>query len=288
MLDVELCSMEVETRRLSLRSRLRLNNGVEFPVLGLGVYQSPPGKVTQNAVRFALKTGYRLVDTARIYGNESDVGEAVRASGIPREEVFVTTKLWNSDQGYESTIRACEASLRRLGLDYVDLYLIHFPVPETRNSSWKAMKNLLKNGKCRAVGVSNFMIGHLRQLLESSDLVPAVNQVEFHPFLYQKELLDYCRGQGIQVEAYSPLARGERLRGPRIFAIGAKYSKTPAQALIRWGLQHGLVVIPKSVREERIRENSQVFDFNLSDEDMRVLDSLDENLRTNWDPTMVP
>ncbi len=280
--------MEVETRRLSLSSRLRLNNGVEFPVLGLGVYQSPPGRATQNAVRFALKTGYRLVDTARIYGNESDVGEAVRASGIPREEVLVTTKLWNSDQGYESTIRACEASLRRLGLDYVDLYLIHFPLPETRNSSWKAMKNLLKNGKCRAVGVSNFTIGHLKQLLEGSDLVPAVNQVEFHPFLYQKELLDYCRGQGIQVEAYSPLARGERLRDPRISAIGAKYSKTPAQALIRWGLQHGLVVIPKSVREERIRENSQVFDFNLSDEDMRVLDSLGENLRTNWDPTMVP
>ena len=280
--------MEIATSRLNLQSRVRLNNGVEMPVLGLGVYQSPPGRTTQNAVRSALKTGYRLIDTARIYGNEADVGEAIRNSGVPRDDIFVTTKLWNSDQGYESALRAFDASLRRLDLNYLDLYLIHFPVPEVRNESWRAMEEILKQGKCRAVGVSNFTTNHLEELLQNSDLAPAVNQVEFHPFLYQKELLNYCRKQGIHVEAYSPLARGENLKHPKIVAIAAKYSKTPAQVMIRWGLQHGLTVIPKSVKEERIKENSQVFDFQLSDEDMRVLDSLNQNLRTNWDPTTVP
>ncbi len=278
----------MQTTALSLQSKVKLNNGVEMPVQGLGIYQSPPGRTTQNAVRYAIKMGYRLIDTARIYGNEADVGEAVRTSGIPREEVFVTTKLWNSDQGYESTIRACEASIRRLGLGHLDLYLIHFPVPEARNDSWRAMVRLLRDGKCRAVGVSNFTIPHLRELLKNSEVEPAVNQVEFHPFLYQKELLDYCLGNGIQGEAYSPLARAERLKHPKMVAVAAKYSKTPAQVMIRWSLQHGLVVIPKSVREERIMENSQVFDFNLSEEDMGILDSLNENLRTNWDPTGVP
>jgi methylglyoxal/glyoxal reductase len=273
---------------LSLHSKAKLNNEVEMPCLGLGVYQSPPGKITQSAVRYALKIGYRHVDTARIYGNEADVGQAIRESAVQREEVFVTTKLSNSDQGYDSTIRACEASLQRLGLRYIDLYLIHFPVPETRNDSWKAMQTLLKNGKCRAVGVSNFMISHLKELLENADVVPAVNQVEFNPFLYQKELLDYCRGQGIQVEAYSPLARSERLSHPRLVTIARKYGKTPAQVMIRWGLQHGLVLIPKSTREDRIRQNSQVFDFILAPEDMQVLDELNENLRMNWDPTSVP
>jgi methylglyoxal/glyoxal reductase len=278
----------MQTAELGLQSKVKLNNGVEMPVLGLGVYQSPPGRATQSAVRSALRLGYRHVDTARIYGNEADVGQAIRDSGIPREEIFVTTKLWNSEQGYESAIRACDASLKRLGLAYLDLYLIHFPVPETRTESWKAMETLLRNGKCRAVGVSNFMINHLKELSATSDLVPAVNQVEFHPFLYQKELLEYCHADTIQVEAYSPLARAERLNNPKLIALATKYSRTPAQIMIRWGLQHGLVVIPKSTREERIRENSQVFDFSLSAGDMRVLDGLNENLRTNWDPTTVP
>jgi methylglyoxal/glyoxal reductase len=277
----------MQTSELSLQSRVKLNNGVEMPILGLGVYQSPPGRATENAVQSALRLGYRHIDTARIYGNEADVGQAIHNSGIPREEIFVTTKLWNSDQGYESAIRACEASLKRLGLGFLDLYLIHFPVPETRTESWKAMWTLLRKGKCRAVGVSNFMISHLKELSATSDLVPAVNQVEFHPFLYQKELLDYCRAHTIQVEAYSPLARAERLNNPKLIALAAKHSKTPAQIMIRWSLQHGLVVIPKSTREERIRENSQVFDFSLSADDMRVLDGLNENLRTNWDPTSV-
>jgi methylglyoxal/glyoxal reductase len=280
--------MTTSMANLNLNSTVKLNNNVQMPVLGLGVYQTAPGKITQNAVKSALKIGYRHIDTARIYGNEVDVGQAVRGSGIPREDLFVTTKLWNSDQGYDSTLRACEASLKRLGLDYLDLYLMHFPVPELRGESWRAMVKLQQDGKCRAIGVSNFTIHHLKELLKEHELTPAVNQVEFHPFLYQKELLEYCQSKGIQVEAYSPLARGERFKHPRIASLAKKYSKTPAQVMIRWGLQHGLVVIPKSTGEERIRENSQVFDFAISGEDMRVLDSLDEDLRLNWDPTNVP
>jgi diketogulonate reductase-like aldo/keto reductase len=280
--------MATSMANLSIESTVKLNNNVRMPILGLGVYQSPPGRVTQNAVKFALSVGYRHVDTARIYGNEADVGQAVHQSGITREALFVTTKLWNSDQGYDSTLRACEASLKRLGMDYLDLYLIHFPVPETRKESWKAMETLLQKGKCRAIGVSNFTIPHLEDLLETHEVTPAVNQVEFHPFLYQKELLEYCQRRAIQVEAYSPLARGERFKHPRITALATKYSKTPAQLMLRWGLQHGLVVIPKSTGEERIRENSQVFDFEISSEDMKSLDSLNEDLRLNWDPTSVP
>jgi len=280
--------METSMANLSIQSTVTLNNNVQMPILGLGVYQTPPGRVTQNSVKFALKLGYRHVDTARIYGNEADVGEAVRESGILREDLFVTTKLWNSDQGYDSTLRAYEASLKRLGLDYVDLYLVHFPVPDVRKESWRAMETLFKKGRCRAIGVSNFTIRHLEELTEESDVIPSVNQVEFHPFLYQKELLDYCQGKRIQVEAYSPLARGERFKQPRILSLAKKYSKTPAQLMIRWGIQHGVVVIPKSTREERIRENSQVFDFDISDDDMMSLDSLNEDLRLNWDPTSVP
>ncbi len=280
--------MATSVANLNIQSTVKLNNDVRMPILGLGVYQSPPGRVTRNAVNFALRIGYRHVDTARIYGNEADVGEAVRESGVPREDLFVTTKLWNSDQGYDSTLRACEASLKRLGLDYLDLYLVHFPVPDVRKESWRAMETLLKKGRCRAIGVSNFTIRHLEELIEESHVIQSVNQVEFHPFLYQKELLKYCQNRGIQVEAYSPLARGERLKHPRIISLATKYSKTPAQLMIRWGIQHGLVVIPKSTREERIRENSQVFDFDISDDDMRSLDSLNEDLRLNWDPTNVP
>ena len=279
--------METSLANLNIQSTVKLNSDVRMPILGLGVYQSPPGRVTRNAVNLALRVGYRHVDTARIYGNEADVGEAVREGGVPRGDLFVTTKLWNSDQGYDSTLRACEASLKRLGLDYLDLYLVHFPVPDVRKESWRAMETLRKKGRCQAIGVSNFTIRHLEELIEESHVIPSVNQVELHPFLYQKELLKYCQDRGIQVEAYSPLARGERLQDPRIASLATKYSKSPAQLMIRWGIEHGLVVIPKSTREERIRENSQVFDFDISDDDMRSLDSLNEDLRLNWDPTNV-
>jgi diketogulonate reductase-like aldo/keto reductase len=273
---------------LTLQSKRKLNNGVEIPLLGLGVYQSPPGRITQEVVTFALKVGYRLIDTASLYGNERDVGRAVRESGIQRDEIFVTTKLWNSDHGYESTIRAFQKSLGLLGLDYVDLYLIHWPVPDVRKESWRAMELLQSKGMCRAIGVSNYTIRHLEEVLRKSTVAPAVNQVEFNPFLYQKELLHFCTGEGIQLEAYSPLTRGVRLDHPTISAIAKGYSRTPAQIMIRWSLQRGLVVIPKSIRKDRISENSQVFDFEISADDMNDLDSLSEDLHTDWDPTNEP
>ncbi len=280
--------MEQSVLNMSIETKISLNNGVQMPVLGLGVYQSPPGSVTENAVLTAFNAGYRHVDTASVYSNEADVGGALKQSGIPREQVFVTTKLWNSDQGYDSTISACEQSLKRLGLSYLDLYLIHWPVPTLRNESWKAMVELQKHGKAKSIGVSNFTVAHLDELLETTNTVPAVNQVEFHPFLFQKELLDYCNQKGIRLEAYAPLTRGEKLDHPVVKQTASKYSKSPAQVLIRWSLQHGLVVIPKSVKEERIRENRNVFDFNISDVDMKSLDSLNEDFRTCWDPTGVP
>jgi methylglyoxal/glyoxal reductase len=269
----------------TIQSCITLNNGVEIPRLGLGVYQSPPGRITRCVIRYALKIGYRHIDTAYIYGNESDVGKAVHESGLQREEVLITTKLWNTrDVGYGSALHSCEDSLRRLGLTYVDLYLIHWPVQGIGNNTieiWKAMVNLLREGKARAIGVSNFAIDDLKQILNNSDVVPAVNQVEFHPFLYQKDLLSFCKENGIQLEAYSPLTRGKRLNHPSIMNVAKKYdNKTPAQILIRWSLQHNLVVIPKSAHEERILENSQVFGFELRDEDMKHLDSLNENLQT--------
>jgi methylglyoxal/glyoxal reductase len=272
--------------QLNMQSRIRLNNGVEIPRLGLGVYQSPPGKVTQRVVKYALKIGYRQIDTAYIYGNESDVGKAVRESGIQREEVFITTKLWNTRQvEYDSALQACEESLQRLGLTYVDLYLIHWPVQGIGNNSieiWRAMVHLLREGKARAIGVSNYTIDDLKDILQVSDVVPAVNQVEFHPFLYQKDLLSFCEKNSIQLEAYSPLTRGKRLNHPTILDMAKRYgnNKTPAQVLIRWSLQHNLVAIPKSIHEEWISENSQVFDFELRSEDMKLLDSLNENLQT--------
>jgi diketogulonate reductase-like aldo/keto reductase len=272
--------MIADTMLFNLDSRVVLNNGVEIPRLGLGVYQSPPGKATENAVRYALTIGYRLIDTAQLYGNEEDVGRALRNSGVSRDEVFITTKVWNSEQGYESTLQACNDSLRRLGLSYLDLYLIHWPVPGMSEETWKAMVRLLREQKTRAIGVSNYDIYDLSQLMKSSDVLPAVDQVEFHPFLYQERLLRFCEKNRIQVEAYSPLTRGMHINRPTIIAVANKYRKTPAQVLIRWSLQHGLVVIPKSIHEERILENSKVFDFELEPEDMEHLDSLNENLRT--------
>lgn len=272
---------------LTLQSTVTLNNGVKMPILGLGTYRLSPGRPVANAVRWAIEAGYRLIDTASMYGNERDVGEAIRRSGVPRDQVFVTTKLWNSDHGYESTLTAFDRSLNRLGLTYVDLYLIHWPVEGIRRETWRAMEAVLEGGKCRAVGVSNYMTWHLDELMKDSSTIPAVNQVEFSPYLYQKDLLEYCRSHGIQLEAYSPLTKARRLSDPRLLKIGSRYNKTPAQVLIRWALQKGTVVIPKSSRRERIAENAHVFDFSLSGEDMAVLDSFHEDYRTTWDPTTV-
>lgn len=295
---------------MDLSSTFRLNNGIQIPILGQGVFQLKPGPETERAVAVALQTGYRLIDTARFYANEKEVGNAVRASGIPREELFVTTKLSKSDHGYDATLRAFEKSLHELGLDYLDLYLIHWPVkgyhwadysfirgtseflgrpiPGSRLKTWKAMEKILATGRCKAIGVSNYTIRHLEELLSIATVVPAVNQVEFTPFCYQKELLDFCRKHGIQLQAYSPLTRGRRLNDPRIVQLAAHYRCTSAQLLIRWVLQHDAVAIPKATNPMHIKENVQVFDFFIRDEDMNTLNSLNENLHLTYDPANIP
>jgi len=264
-----------------------LPGGVRMPILGLGVFQSPPGKVTREAVKAALELGYRHVDTARVYGNERDVAAAIAESGLARAEVFVTTKLWNSDQGYDAALAAFEKSVDRLG-GPPDLYLIHFPVAGTRMESWRALVHLLEERRVRAIGVSNYTVRHLEELLAESPVVPAVNQVEIHPFLYQRELLAFCRSKGIQLEAYAPLVKGQRMDDPVLRRIAAAHGKTPAQVLVRWCIEHEVVAIPKSVRRERIAENAQVLDFSLAPEEVAALDALDEGFRTSWDPTDVP
>ena len=279
---------EAIMKEIRIDTRVKFNNGIEMPIFGLGTYQAQPGAQTKQAVLYALEIGYRLIDTAAMYENEEAVGEAVRESRIPREEIFVTTKLWNADHGYDKAIAAFEESLKKLGLSYIDLYLIHFPVEGVRKESWKALETLLEGGKCKAIGVSNYMIWHLEELLKNSSVVPVVNQVEFNPYLYLKDLLKFCNSHKIVLESYSPLTKGHKLNDPKLGAVASKYSKTPAQILIRWALQRGVVVIPKSSRKERILENASVFDFEISSEEMEHLDSFNQNLRTSWDPSTVP
>jgi len=273
---------------LTSRATGKLNNGVEMPLLGLGVWQISTGPATQRAVTTALQTGYRLIDTAKFYGNEADVGVAVRESGIPRDEVFITTKLWNNDHGFDAALKAFEASRKRLGFPAVDLYLIHWPVPGERKETWRALERILKDGTARAIGVSNYTIPHLEELLASSSVVPAVNQVELSPFLAQKPLIEFCRKHGIAVEAYSPLTKGHRLGDKRLKAVAQRYGKSVPQILIRWGLQQGIIEIPKSAKPDHIKENAAVFDFEIRPEDMRALDSLSEDLHVAWDPTDEP
>ncbi len=275
---------------MNINTTVTLNNGVNIPVIGLGVFQSPAGGVTKQAILDSLEAGYRHIDTARIYGNEVDVGMAVAESRLPREDIFITTKLWNADQGYESTLDACEISLGKMGIDYVDLYLMHWPVEGRRLESWTAMEELLDKGRCRSIGVSNFMVHHLEELLEKAHVVPAINQIEMSPYNYlqRKETLDLCHSTGIVIEAYSPLTKGKKLNDPRLVELAAKYGKTTAQLLIRWALEKQYVVLPKSVNKDRIVENADVFDFSVLSEDMDTLDSFNENLTTGWDPTHVP
>ena len=270
----------------TLTSTVGLPGGVKMPILGLGTFLSEPGPTTRQAVMWALEVGYRHIDTARIYDNERDVGKGVRESGLRRAEVFITTKVWNDDQGYDSALRACEASLKRLGTDYVDLYLIHWPVPQKRRETWRALIRLWEEKTARAIGVSNFMIRHLDELLGTSDVVPAVNQVEISPFIQRKALVDYCRSKGIVVEAYSPLSRGQRLKDPRLVAMAKKYGKTPAQIALRWVIQQGIVAIPKSVHRERIVENAAIFDFAIDEKDMAEIARWDEHYSVleAWEP----
>jgi diketogulonate reductase-like aldo/keto reductase len=273
-------SMQMET--------LALNNGVRIPRVGLGVFQSARGEETRQAVSAALRLGYRHIDTAAAYRNEEDVGRAIRESGIARAEIFVTTKLWNSDQGFDSALRAFGASLARLGLDYLDLYLLHWPVPDKRLDSWRALERLYAEQRVRAIGVSNFMVHHLDELLAHANVVPAVNQIEVSPFLQQREVRARCAQRGILVEAYSPLTKGQRLAHPVVRDIAREVGRSPAQVLLRWGLQQGLVVLPKSTHEARIRENAALFDFTLGEEAMARLDGLEEGFATGWDPRQQP
>ncbi|MGE5183940.1 MAG: aldo/keto reductase [Acidobacteriota bacterium] len=269
-------------------ARLALATGASIPQVGLGVWQSPRGAGTRDAVRTALELGYRHVDTARVYGNEADVGEGIRRSGVPREDVFVTTKLWNDDHGHDQALRALDASLARLGFDYVDLYLIHWPVPGKRRDSWRALERAFADGKARAIGVSNYMGRHLEELLGDARTAPHVDQIELSPFLQRRATVAVCREHGIVVEAYSPLTRGQRLDDPRVVAIARALGRTPAQVLLRWNLQKGNVVLPKSTHRERIAENAALFDFTLDAGAMTTLDELEEGLATGWDPGDAP
>jgi diketogulonate reductase-like aldo/keto reductase len=272
---------------MDLSSSVRLNNGVEMPWLGLGVFKSVPGKETEQAVRWALEIGYRHVDTAAVYNNEEDVGRALKDSGLPRESVFITTKVWNSDQGYESTLRAFDLSRKKLGLDVVDLFLVHWPVKGKTPETWRALEKLYAQGKVRAIGVSNFLIHHLEELSRVSSVAPAVNQVEFHPFLVQKELLAHEARLGIRPEAWAPLTRTRGFGNPVIASLAAKYGRTPAQVILRWDLQLGVVTIPKSVHRERIEENSRIFDFTLEPEDVERLTALDKGERIGPHPDTI-
>jgi len=265
-----------------------LNDGHKIPVVGLGTWKSEPGEATYKAVLDSINAGYRHIDTARAYDNETDVGRAVKDSDIGRENLFITTKLWNKDQGYDTAIEACEKSLARLSCDYIDLYLIHWPLKGKRNDSWKAFIELQQRGLCRSIGVSNFTVDHLIELEDKFGIIPVANQVEFHPYHYQKELLEYCNSKNIVIEAYSPLVHAKRMDEPRLVSISEEMGKTPAQILIRWAMQQGMVVLPKSVNQGRIVENFSVFDFEISDSLMKRLDDLDETFVTCWDPHNPP
>ncbi len=267
-----------------LQGSFELHNGVQMPYLGLGVYLSKDGEEVINAVKEALNHGYRHIDTAAIYENEEGVGEGIRQSNVPREDLFLVSKVWNTDQGYETTLKAFEASLNRLGTDYLDLYLIHWPKGDLSKDTWRALESLYREKRVRAIGVSNFLKHHLEGLLGTAEIVPMVNQMEFHPYLVQQELMDFCSSHQIQYEAWSPLMQGNIFDLDIMKDMAAKYNKTIAQIVLRWDLQKGVVTIPKSSKKERIKANSELFDFTLSDEDVKLLDSLDKGKRFGPDP----
>jgi methylglyoxal/glyoxal reductase len=272
---------------MDISSKVKLNNGLEMPWFGLGVFLSNEGEEVEKAVKVALKNGYRHIDTAAIYKNERGVGKAVKESGIPREEIFITSKVWNTDQGYKTTLAAYEASLERLQMDYLDLYLIHWPKGKRSVETWKALEELYAKGSVRAIGISNFLEHHLDEFLPECKIMPAVNQYEFHPELLQPGLLEMCRRKGIRPEAWSPIMKGRVNEVPLMQDLAAKYDKTPVHIVLRWDIQKGVVTIPKSVTPERIISNADIFDFELSEEDMAKIDKLDKNARIGGHPDFI-
>lgn len=258
---------------------VKLSNGVEMPWLGLGVWRSMEGEEVENAVGWALEVGYKSIDTAAIYQNEKSVGRAIKESGMNREDIFITTKLWNNDQRLGNIREALDTSLEELVVDYIDLYLIHWPVSEKFTDCWVQFESLYQEGKIRAIGVSNFLVPHLEQLLEISSITPVINQVEFHPYLLQPELISFCDEHKIQLQAWAPLMQGKINEVTELGKIGEKYGKSPAQIALRWNLQHKVITIPKSVNQDRIKANADIFNFSLSDEDIIIIDNLDRNYR---------
>ncbi|WP_141434516.1 aldo/keto reductase [Bacillus sp. 03113] len=272
----------------SLKDTVALSNNVQMPWFGLGVFQVEDGQDVINSVKAAIKNGYRSIDTAAIYGNEEGVGQAIRESieeyGVTREELFITSKVWNADLGYEETIKAYETSLEKLGLEYLDLYLIHWPVEDKIVDAWKALESLYENKKVRAIGVCNFQIHHLKTIMENAKVVPMLNQVEMHPKLSQEDLHEFCKENGIQLEAWAPLMQGGIFEMEPLKVLAEKYNKSISQIVLKWDLQRGIVTIPKTVKEHRIIENANVFDFELSTEDMETINQLNENHRVGPDP----
>lgn len=268
----------------SSHDRAVLHNGVQMPWVGLGVYKAKDGDEVIQAIKWAIDAGYRSIDTASLYENEAGVGQAIAESHVPREELFITTKVWNTDQGYERTLAAFNASLERLGLDYVDLYLVHWPVPEMYKETWKALEKIYNDGRAKAIGVSNFKKHHLEDLMADAEIKPMVNQVEYHPRLTQEDLLSYCKEQGIQLEAWRPLLKGEIFEEPTLVELADKYNKSVAQIILRWDLQNGVVTIPKSVTQNRIEENIDIFDFELTNKDMSRISALNQDKRNGADP----
>lgn len=269
---------------LSLQDTRTLGNGVKIPAMGLGVWKMQSGADTQNAVTCALEAGYRAIDTASIYGNEEDVGKAIHQSGLKRCDVFITTKVWYTAQGYESTLKAFDESMRKMKLDYLDMYLIHHYMEPRLRDTWRAMEKLYEDKRIRAIGVSNFLAPQLDALLAFADVKPVLNQIEMHPYLQQRDTLYYDQSLGIQTQSWAPLAKGQVLGEPIVSALAHKYGKTPAQIVLRWGLQLGVILIPKSSKPERIIKNAQIFDFSLTDEEMARIDTLEKNMRFGSHP----
>lgn len=271
-----------------LQDTTTLHNGVNMPWLGLGVFQVEEGAELVQAIKSAIAHGYRSIDTAAIYQNETGVGQAIKEAlqenNLTREDLFITSKVWTADMGYDETIAAYETSLAKLGLEYLDLYLIHWPVKGKYKETWRALETLYKEGRVKAIGVSNFQIHHLEDVMKDAEIKPMVNQVELHPYLSQQELLSFCKEQGIQLEAWSPLMQGQLLDQPVLKQIAAKHGKSVAQVIIRWDLQRGIITIPKSTKEHRIIENVDVFDFQLTEEDMNLINSLNQDQRVGPDP----